>query len=58
MKKFYIERHKGDIIIGEKVRTRGNDEEFPTFILEDGTRFGCHKSRIIGEVEENGEKTQ
>lgn len=44
--KYRIERQPGQFVIGTKIQTRGNDEEFPNFILEDGTQYGSHISRV------------
>ncbi len=32
--------------IGEKIPTKGNDEEFPTFRLANGQIIGAHISRV------------
>ena len=51
--KYLIERGDGkDNVVGEMIQTKGNDDEFPTFRLEDGSVLGVHKSAVISEVED------
>ena len=52
MSKFLIEWRPGDFIIGEKIQTRGNDEEYPTFISLDNKKFSCHIDRVIKMIQE------
>lgn len=50
--KYIIQRSDTEIVMGTEIQTRGNDEDFPTFVLEDGSQFGCARSRVLGEVVE------
>jgi len=50
--KAQIKRLSGEIVIGEQVQTRGDDDNFPTFILEDGTRLGTHRDNIVEWIED------
>lgn len=50
--KYRIERSPGVVVIGELIQTKGNDTDFPTFILSDGTKLSVDKSRILGVLEE------
>lgn len=44
--KYRVEWVKGNWEEAEKLETRGNDEEFPTFLLSDGRRISVHHSRV------------
>lgn len=47
MTKYLIEWTPDNWLLGEKIPTRGNDEEFPTFILEDGRRVGRSVENVV-----------
>lgn len=51
-KRYKIRRINGDVIEGECVQTRGNDENYPTFQRDDGTFIGVHHSAVIGLVDD------
>lgn len=46
--KYLIEKSPGHYVIGQKsdVLTKGNDDEYPTFELEDGSLLGAHISKV------------
>lgn len=48
MTRYLVMRRPGEYVVGVKtnVLTRGNNVEYPTFELEDGTLFSCHKSKV------------
>lgn len=50
--KYEIKKLNGEVVRGEKIQTRGDDENFPTFLLEDGSYLGVYKDRVIREIEE------
>lgn len=50
--KYEIKKLNGEIVVGEKIQTRGDDINFPTFLLEDGSYLGVSKDRVIREIEE------
>lgn len=47
-----IKKLNGDIVIGEQIETRGDDVNYPTFILENGTRLGTSKDHILEWIED------
>jgi hypothetical protein len=51
--KYRILRTNGEVVEGEKIETRGNDEHYPTFELSDGTRLGVHISNVLGPVDDS-----
>lgn len=51
--RYRIRKINGDIIEGEKVETRGDDENYPTFLLDDGGRIGVHVSNVLGPVDDS-----
>lgn len=54
--RYLIEKDPGVFVVGIKIQTRGNDEEFPTFrLLHDGSLYGCHRNRIKQKLEEGDE---
>ena len=53
--KYAIERTDKKIVYGRKVQTKGNDEEFPTFELDDGSLLGTHHSHVLYEIKEDGD---
>lgn len=56
-----IEWVDGTIIVGERIQTRGNDEDFPAFIISQDCAFlaGMHisvdKKRVLGPVKEEND---
>lgn len=42
----YKVRVNGEWVIGVQEKTKGNDEEYPTFILEDGRRVGVRREDV------------
>lgn len=44
--KHLIERTPGNYVIGEEIQTRGEDERFPTFRLEDGSLLGVKQDKV------------
>ena len=51
---YKIERTPKVFVFGEKIQTRGNDEDFPTFVLADRTMLGVDKKRVVEEEHECG----
>jgi hypothetical protein len=48
--RYRIKLHGSDRIVeGEYIQTKGDDENFPTFIV-DGMAIGVHKDRVLGLV--------
>jgi hypothetical protein len=51
--RYRIKLHSNDQIVeGECIQTRGDDENFPTFIV-DGMAIGVHKDRVLGLVDDD-----
>ena len=50
---YRIKRVDGIIVEGEKIETKGDDTNYPTFILRDGKIISVHKSRVLGEVNDD-----
>lgn len=48
-----IKRLNGDIVVGTQIQTRGDDTNFPTFVLEDGSQLGTTKDHILDWIEED-----
>lgn len=49
-KKYQIQRVNKEMVEGEYVQTRGDDENWPTFVLADGSRIGVYRSEVLGPV--------
>lgn len=47
----YIFRFQGQLKEGVKEKTRGDDINFPSFIDDDGMRWGVRSSSVIAKVE-------
>lgn len=48
--KYRILKTDGSVIEGQYIQTKGNDEDYPTFVLADGSRLGVHKDAVLGPV--------
>jgi hypothetical protein len=46
----------GNLVVGEKIQTRGDDERFPTFVLEDGSVIGVAEDRVGDPVQEGNQE--
>lgn len=46
----YRIRWRGEVIEGQYIQTKGNDEDYPTFDIGDGTLLGVHKDAVLGPV--------
>ncbi len=42
----YTGKDEDPTLVGEKIQTRGDDERFPTFRLDDGRVIGCAQERV------------
>jgi len=51
--RYRIRRINDDVLEGVLVQTKGNDEYFPTFELDDGSLLGIHHSNVLGEVDDS-----
>lgn len=51
--KYLIEYMPGLKVVGTLEQTRGNDEDFPTFRLEDGRLVSVTKERVLEEIDES-----
>lgn len=38
---------------GEYIQTKGDDDNYPTFVVEDGPRLGVHKDHVLGPVDDS-----
>jgi hypothetical protein len=48
-RQYRIKLSDGTVVEGTHIQTRGDDENFPTFVV-DGVRIGVHKSKVLGPV--------
>lgn len=51
-KRYYIQWSEREVVEGTKIQTRANDEDFPTFMLDDNMRISISRSKVLGPVEE------
>lgn len=51
--RYKILRTDQSIVEGEYIQTKGDDENYPTFVLEDGSRLGVHHSAVLGETRDD-----
>jgi len=49
-KRYLIERSTGRFVEGVKIETKGEDDRYPTFELEDGTRLGVFHESVIKQI--------
>jgi hypothetical protein len=47
---YRVIRTDGSVVEGQYIQTRGDDENYPTFVLADGLRLGVHKDAVLGPV--------
>ena len=47
---YRILRVNGEVVEGKCIQTKGNDEEYPSFELEDGSLLGVHINAVLGPV--------
>lgn len=47
---YRIIRTDGSIVEGTYIQTKGDDENYPTFVLADGLRLGVHRDAVLGPV--------
>jgi hypothetical protein len=47
---YRIIRTDGSVVEGQYIQTKGDDENYPTFVLADGLRLGVHKDAVLGPV--------
>ena len=41
------------VVEGEYIQTKGNDANYPTFLLDDGGRLGVARANVVGEVDDS-----
>lgn len=51
--RYRIERRDLSIVEGEYIQTKGDDDNYPTFELADGSRLGVHKDNVLGPVDDS-----
>ena len=47
---YRILRVNGEVVEGKHIQTKGNDEQYPSFELEDGSLLGVHIDAVLGPV--------
>lgn len=47
---YRILKTDGSVIEGQYIQTKGNDQDFPTFLLGDGSRLGVRRDSVLGPV--------
>ena len=50
--RYRILRINGEVVEGERIQTKGDDENYPTFLLDDGGRLGVARSNVLGPADE------
>jgi hypothetical protein len=48
--RYRIIKTDGSVIEGTYIQTKGNDEDYPTFVLADGSLLGVHRDAVLGPV--------
>ena len=50
---YRILRVNGEVVEGKYIQTKGNDDEYPSFELGDGSLLGVHINAVLGPVIDN-----
>jgi hypothetical protein len=51
--RFRIRKTNQEVVEGELIQTKGDDANYPTFLLADGTRLGVHHSAVLARVDDD-----
>ena len=51
--RYKILRTDQSIVEGEFIQTKGDDDNYPTFLLNDGSRLGAHRDNVLGPVDDS-----
>jgi hypothetical protein len=52
-RRFRILKTNKEVVEGELIQTKGDDANYPTFLLADGTRLGVHHSAVLARVDDD-----
>lgn len=50
--RYRILRTSGEVVEGERVQTKGDDENYPTFRLDGGGLLGVARTNVLGPADE------
>ena len=52
-KRYRLLRVNGEVVEGECIQTKANDEDYPPFLLDDGSRLGTTRDHVLGPVDDS-----
>lgn len=51
--RYRVRRMNGQIVEGEYIQTKGDDDNYPTLLLDDGARLGVTRANVLGPVDDS-----
>lgn len=51
--RYRILRTNKEVVEGERIQTKGDDENYPTFLLDDGGRLGVARANVLGPADDS-----